>query len=122
MALDLTTAINKVRLRTGDYHDIRILQDSVIESALAECNDSIPRTVSLCAQYILGSLSAKTHKRLAQIESWGSEQFDNYVKFLKMTVLNPHLSMTAPVPYVVGDGVTHPLVGFIEDWNGESSE
>lgn len=118
MALDPSTDIGKIRLRVGDYSDLPILPDSVISSALADCQGNIPRAVALCAQYILASLTAKTHKRLSQIESWGNEQFDNYVTFLRLTVLNPNMSMTAPVPYVVGDGIEHPIVGFIEDWNG----
>lgn len=116
MALDPATALGKVRLRIGDWSDIPILPDSVITATLTDCNNNVPRAASLCAQYILATLTAKTHKKLAQIETWSSEQFDNYVKFLQMTVLNPHLAAVAPVPYVGERDQDHPLQTFMEDW------
>jgi len=50
------------------------------------------------------------------VEMWSSEQFDNYVKFLQMTVLNPHIMAVAPVPYVGERDQDHPLQVFIEQW------
>lgn len=115
--IDPSTPIGKIRLRTGDWADLVILPDEVIQSALEDCNDHIPRAAALCAQYILATLTAKTHRRISQVESWSNEHFDNYVKFLKLTVLNPNLMSTAPIPYGGDADKVHPLVAFQEEWN-----
>lgn len=116
MALDPTTNLGKVRLKIGDWTDLPILPDSVITSVLADNDNNVNRASSLCAQYILGALTSRTHKRLAQLETWSGEQFSNYVKFLQMTVLNPHLTHVAPVPYSGSGTEDHPIQTFIEDW------
>lgn len=113
--IDPTTPLGKVRLRIGDWSDIPILPDSVINASLTDCQNSIPRTSQLCAQYILATLTAKTHKKLAQLEAWSGEQFNNYLAFLKLIVLNPHVSATAPVPYV-NDLTEHPIQEFMDEW------
>lgn len=115
--IDPTTSLGKIRLRIGDWQDIPILPDVVITSALEDCNNSVPRAAALCAQYILGTLTAKTHRKLAQIETWSNEHFENYVTFLKMTVLNPHFMDVAPVPYSGGVDDEHPLIAFTREWN-----
>jgi hypothetical protein len=116
MPLDPTTSLGKVRLKIGDYSDLPILPDAVINSALTDSNNNVNRASSLCAQYILGALTAKTHKRLAQLETWSGEQFTNYVKFLQMTVLNPHLTTVAPIPYSGSGTEDHPIQDFVKDW------
>ncbi len=117
MPIDPTTPIGKVRLRIADWQDIPLLPDSVIQSALDDNNNNVYRAASICAQYILGILSSKTHKRLNQLETWSGEQFSNYLKFLQMTVLNPHLTPIAPIPYSgVADDSEGDLKRFIEDW------
>ena len=114
--IDPSTPLGKVRLRIGDWQDIVILPDTVINSALTDCQDNVPRASALCAQYILATLTAKTHRKLAQLETWSNEQFENYVQFLKLTVLNPHMMATSPVPYT-GGIEDHPLITFVEEWN-----
>ena len=116
MVIDPTTALGKVRLRIGDWSDIPILPDEVIQNALTECQQNLPRASALCAQYILATLTAKTHKRMSQVEVWSAEQFDNYVKFLQMTILNPHMMAVAPVPYVGSAFEEHPIQVFMDDW------
>lgn len=111
------TNVGKIRLRIGDWQDLPILPDVVIESALTDCQNNVPRAAALCAQYVLGTLTAKTHRKLSQLETWGNEHFNNYVQFLKMTVLNPHLMATSPVPYSGSTGVDHPLIQFQDEWN-----
>ena len=116
MPLDPTTNLGKVRLKIGDYSDLPILPDSVINAALTDNNNNVNRTSALCAQYILGALTAKTHKRLSQLETWSGEQFSNYVKFLQMTVLNPHLTTVAPVPYSGSGCEDHSIQQFVKDF------
>jgi hypothetical protein len=116
MIIDPQTPIGKIRLRIGDWGDLPLLPDSVLESALEDCNNSLPRAAAMCAQYVLGMLTAKTHRKLANIEVWSNEHFSNYVQFLKMTVLNPHTMGVSPIPYA-GEIKEHPLVTFTSEWN-----
>jgi hypothetical protein len=88
----------------------------VILSALDDCQNNLPRASALCAQYILATLTAKTHKKISQLESWSGEQFSNYVTFIKLTILNPNMMMTSPVPYD-NTGTVNPIVRFQDDWN-----
>lgn len=116
MIIDPSTPLGKIRLRIGDWADLPILPDAVIESALADSDDNVPRAASLCAQYILGTLTAKTHRKLANIEVWSNEQFSNYVAFIKLTIFNPHNMSLAPIPYS-SSTQDHPLIMFAADWN-----
>jgi hypothetical protein len=118
--IDPSTNIGKIRLRIGDWQSLPILPDSVIQSALDDCQGNVPRAASLCAQYVLGTLTAKTHRKLANIEVWSNEQFTNYVAFIKLTILNPHNMSIAPVPYS-GDTTVNPLIEFTADWNAAYS-
>lgn len=120
--IDPSTPIGKIRLRIGDWSDLVILPDAVIDSAIIDCEGSLPRAASLCAQYILATLSFKTHKKLAQIETWSNEQFENYMHFLKTVVLNPAFSSVyVPVAYNGDQSVQHPLIAFVADWNSNYS-
>lgn len=116
MIIDPSTSVGKIRLRIGDWSDLPILPDSVINSALADCNNNVPRASQLCAQYILATLTARTHRKLGQLETWSNEQFTNYVKFIEMTVLNPHLMSVSPHPYT-GPAEENPLATFMAEWN-----
>lgn len=114
--IDPTTDIGKIRLRIGDWQALPILPDAVLQSALIDCNGNVPRAAALCAQYVLGTLTAKTHRKLANIEVWSNEQFTNYVAFIKLTILNPHTMSVAPIPYS-SSTTGHPLISFTADWN-----
>lgn len=114
--LDPSTPVGKIRLRIGDWQDLVILPDAVIEQALVDETNNLPRAASLCAQYILATLTHKTHRKLTgQLETWAGEEFDNYVKFLKLTILNPNLMTTMPMPY--DNSSCNPLIDFVECWN-----
>lgn len=118
--IDPTTPIGKIRLRIGDWSDLPILPDAVISSAIDDSEQNLPRAASLCAQYILATLTFKSHKKLAQIETWSGEQFDNYLHFLKAIVLNPNFSSVyVPIPYNGDQSKAHPLLAFVNDWNTE---
>jgi hypothetical protein len=121
--LDPTTPIGKMRLRVGDYSDLPLMPDSVYLSALKDCNNSVPKASVLVATYILGMLTAQTHQKLAQIEVFGAEWFQNYLAFVKTTIQNPNFMDLSPMPYVAqiknefGEVVEMPLVQFQKDWN-----
>lgn len=116
--IDPTTDIGKIRLRIGDWQDITFLPDNVIESALSDCGDNLPRAAQLCAQYILAILSSKTHRRMtSSLEVWGAEWFDNYSKFLQKTILNPTMMDISIIPYGGGSSEDNPLIAFVDNWN-----
>lgn len=121
--LDPTTAIGKMRLRVGDYSDLALLPDSVYQSALDDNGGNLPRSCILVAQYILAALTGQTHQKLAQIEVYGAEYFQNYLAFVKATILNPNLMAYTPLPYTpitldeYGCQIEVPLVQFQNDWN-----
>jgi hypothetical protein len=153
MALDPTTDIGKLRLRVGDYSDLPIFPDSVYSSALADTQtqfinglsktiintapnnipvtipyetlpaNNLPAAARLMSQYILGALTSRTHQKLAQVEMWGAEWFNNYLKFVQNTILNPQLMDMAPMPYTpltydqYGNQILVPLLQFQYDWN-----
>ena len=114
--IDPTTTIGKIRLRTGDWSDLQVIPDSVIQSALDDCNQSVPRATSLCAQYILGTLTSSVHKKMFSMEIWGKERFDNYLTFIKTTILNPQLAQIAPIPYGAGNNDANDIMQFMSDW------
>lgn len=120
--IDPSTPLGKIRLRIGDWSDLVILPDEVITSAINDSDGNLHRAASLCAQYILAILTYKTHKKIAQVEVWSNEQFENYITFLKMVILNPAFSSVyVPVPYNGDHTDQHPIIQFVEDWNAAAS-
>ena len=118
MVLDLTNPAHIVRLRVGDIGDLPLLPDSVYEHALTESNGKLGRAAQTCAGYILGLLAqTSVHQKLAQIEVWDNTRFDNYLKFLKTTILNPMMNDISPIPYAGTVGEENPIVQFQNDWN-----
>ncbi len=118
MAIDPTTLIGKLRLRVGDWNDLPIFPDAVYQSTLDENNNNLPKSAQIMAQYLLAVLAQKTHKKMAQMEIWGSDSFANYRQFLLDTVNNPAFMSYSPIAYSAeSKGVANPLVQFVEDWN-----
>jgi hypothetical protein len=68
-------------------------------------------------------LTGQTHQKLAQIEVFGAEWFQNYLAFVKATILNPNFMDITPMPYVaqvrnpLGQIVDIPMAQFQKDWN-----
>jgi hypothetical protein len=122
MAIDYSTNEGKVRLRVGDAGDLQIFPSAVYTGALTDCSNNLPRTAKLVAQYILGALTAQTHQKLAQIEVFGGEWFDNYLAFVKATILNPNYMEYCPLPYTPitvdawGNKIEVPFIQFQKDW------
>jgi hypothetical protein len=119
--IDPTTAIGKVRLRVGDFLDLPIFPDAVYQSTLDDTQSNVVRASKTMAQYILAALTMRVHERMAQVEVYGNQYIDNYIKFLRATVLNPNLMETAPIPYGASLDKTHPLIQFQHDWNNSYS-
>lgn len=117
MAIDFTTNVGRLRLRTADISDLPYLPDAVYEQVLVDENGNLPRAAKVLATYILGILSHKTHRKLNQLEVWGSEAFSQYKQFLLLTVTNPAFMDISPIPVNVGGTDLHPLIEFQKDWN-----
>lgn len=117
MVINPTTSIGKLRLRCGDFMDLQMMPDSVYQSALDDNSGNLPRAAMLMAQYILASLTSQVHQKMGLLEVFGNQWFENYVAFIKLTILNPNLMQLAPIPFGAGSDVVHPLLQFRTDWN-----
>ena len=121
--LDPSTPIGKMRLRVGDYSDFPLMPDEVYASALGDTQNNLPRACVLVATYILASLTSQTHQRMVQVEVYGKEWFENYLKFVKATILNPNFMSLNPLPWTpivvdeYGNRMEVPLIQFQKDWN-----
>lgn len=115
--IDYSTDIGKLRCRIGDVSDLPFLPDQVIASVLTDSSNNLRRASTTLASMILGQLAFKTHRKLAQLEVWGGEAFQNYQKFLILTVKDPAFMDLAPLAYGMSSGTTHPLIQFQNDWN-----
>lgn len=125
--LDPTTSVGKMRLRVGDYSDFPMMPDEVYISALTDTQQNLPRACVLVATYILASLTSQTHQRMVQVEVYGAEWFENYLAFVKATILNPNFMTGAPIPWTplavddYGNRIEVPLIQFQKDWNANFS-
>lgn len=117
MTLDPTSDIGKLRLRVADYSDLPYLPDAVYQATLNDNAGNLPTTARVLATYILGMLAHKTHRRMNQLEVWGAEAFENYRKFLLLTVKDPAFMSISPIPYGASTTTLHPLLQFSKDWN-----
>lgn len=116
MAVDFSTDIGRVRLRCGDISDLAYLPDQVYAQAITDSNGNLPQAAKTCATYILGMLSFRDHRKLAQLEVFGNS-FKQYKEFLILTVKDPAFMEIAPVPYNTFGTTPHPLIMFTQDWN-----
>ena len=116
MIIDPTTSLGKVRLRIADVGDLPYLSDSVIQSTLDDNGNNVMNAAKTCAMYILGMLAHKTHRKLAQLEVWGSEAFTAYKEFLMLAHTNPAFMDFSPVPYS-SSAEFSPILDFQKSWN-----
>lgn len=116
MIIDPTTNLGKVRLRIADVGDLPYLSDSVIQSTLDDNGDNVMNAAKTCAMYVLGMLAHKTHRKLAQLEVWGSEAFTAYKEFLMLAHTNPAFMDFSPVPYSQAAEFS-PILDFQKNWN-----
>jgi hypothetical protein len=115
MAIDYSTDIGRVRLRVADISDLPYLPDQVYSQYIADANGNLPQAAKNIACVILGLLSFKDHRKLAQIEVFGNS-FKQYKEFLLLTTRDPNFMQISPIAY--GPGTTvHPLIQFQQDWN-----
>lgn len=98
--LDLSTAVDRVRLTIGDTSDMEWLSDTEIEYALSSNNNNENAAAKQCAQFILARMAYSGHERLDKLEFWG-DAFDKYMRFLKEVINSSTMNGTAGI-YVGG--------------------
>jgi hypothetical protein len=113
--IDPSTNIGRLRLKLADWSDLVILPDSVYNQVLLDTNDNLNKATVILGSYILGILSQRTHRKLAQLESWSNEQFSQYLIYLEKIIKDPAYSGIAPIPYGA-TAETSPLIQFQETW------
>lgn len=96
-ALDLTTAVDRVRLAIADYSDPEILDDTTIQYVLTKNSGNENASIRECATYILGVLSQDTRERLDRLEFYGNQRFSQYLTYLKQVLLNPQYFQVAGI-------------------------
>lgn len=117
MAIDFASDIGRVRLRVADVSDLPILPDQVYSQVISDNGGNLPRAAKDIACMILGILSFKGHRKLAQMEVWNN-QFEQYKEFLILTTKDPAFMNISPIPYGSGsEEQVHPLIQFQQDWN-----
>lgn len=116
MIIDPTTDVGRLRMRVADVGDISYFPDNVYVSVLADNNGNLPRAAKAIACFILGILSQRVHKKLAQIEIFGAEAATAYKEFLLLTFTNPNFMDFSPLPYSASLAF-QPILQFQSDWN-----
>ena len=100
--LDLTTAVDRVRLAVGDYQDIEIFPDRVYQYVLTKNSNNETASIVEMASLILGALSqSSSRSRLDRLEVY-SDTFAQYLQFLKEVIKNPVGSYCSPHVYAAG--------------------
>jgi hypothetical protein len=122
MAIDFSTDVGRLRLRTADLSEFPYLPDEVYTNVLAESSGSLTRAAKTLATYILGILSTQGHQKLANIEVWGSDVAASYMKYLILTIKDPAFMDLHPLPYTpltyddYGNQIEVPMIQFKQDW------
>lgn len=116
MIIDPSTDVGKLRLRVSDFGDIAFLPDQVYVQTLEDCNGNLPKAAKTLAMYILGMLAFKTRRKMAQLEVYSNEQFEQYKQYLMLSVSNPNFMDISPIPYSAS-AESNPLVDFQKTWN-----
>jgi len=99
--LDLNDPADVVRLNIGDTSDIEWLSDTEIQFALDANAGNVVAATKQSAMYILARMAFSGRERLDKLEFYGSEVYNNYLKFLKEVINNATLNASAGV-YVGG--------------------
>jgi hypothetical protein len=95
--------IDAIRLNTGDvWDDMEYLTDADYEYYLVRNKGSESRTTLDAMRAILFKLSRGARERAGDIEVYGSEYFDNYLKALTLFLKNPDFTLALAVPYAGG--------------------
>lgn len=115
--IDPSTPIGKMRLRVGDWADLPWLPDSVYQSTLDDNNNNIVKASGVVAQYILAMLTRNTKTKLAQLESYDNQTFEQYKQFLILTTKDPAFMSFNPLVTSSTSNEDNKLIQFQNYWN-----
>jgi hypothetical protein len=101
----VTSAIDRVRLMTGDILANDYLADDVYQFVLDKNVGAEKASAVECARYILATLAPHARQRAGDIEYYGAEYFKNYKEYLLLLIQNPHMGFLAAMPYASGISV-----------------
>lgn len=97
--------IDRMRLLIGDIDpDLPLVEDQWYAYYLSQNNNNEKKTAIQVAKNILAQYAnSASRERVDQVEIYGKEQFDSYLKWLKDLVTNPALGLLSPaMPYAGG--------------------
>lgn len=101
--LDLTnSAVDRVRLRLGDFHCPYILDDQSIDYYITKNSNNENKAYKELLTVMLFSLSRLTRERAGDLEIYGSEYFRQYLDSVKLALSNPELNHIVAIPYSGG--------------------
>lgn len=100
--LDLVgSAIDRIRLAIGDTLDIKWLTDEEIQYALDSNSSNEQAATKTAAQFILARMAYSGRERLDKLEFYGSDVFNQYMRFLKDVLNNSVYNATGGI-FVAG--------------------
>lgn len=92
MALDpANSAIDRIRLNTGDSEEPFILEDAVIQYMLDTNSDNEYKTTIQALEAIVAKFAKYTHEEIGDEEVWGQEAYESYRKLLRDWKNDPSL-------------------------------
>lgn len=116
---DPTNIIDRVRLKIGDIDPNNpLVEDIWYTYYLNEFSQNENKTALAIAQSILARYSSYAREREGQVEIYGSEIFNNYLKWLNRVITNPDFGFVgAPVPYAGGISVSDMVANDLNEDN-----
>lgn len=101
-------ARDRVRITVGDTDTVNsYVSDAWYDYYLSEYNNNEGKTALAVAKKILAMYSGWTREREAQVEIYGADAFNNYLKFVNDLIKDPSFSLlSAPMPYLGGSSVS----------------
>ena len=95
--------IDRIRLNVGDiWDDFEMLADADYQYFLDAAGGNENRATMDAARAILFKLTRMTRERTGDIDVYGSEWFNNYMKALQLILKDPNIAISLAVPYAGG--------------------
>ncbi len=95
--------IDRIRLNVGDiWDDMEMLADADYQYFLDAANGNERRATMDAVRAILFKLTRMTRERTGDIEVYGGDWFNNYMKALQLILKDPNISISLAVPYAGG--------------------
>lgn len=98
-----TSATDRIRLNVGDiWADMEWLHDEDYQYFLDKNNGNENRATMDAARTLLFVLTRFTRERTGDIEVYGGDIFNNFLKALNLILKDPNIAISAAVPYAGG--------------------